>query len=96
MILVCDNLNTHTIGAFYEAFEPATAWSDPAGIPPHAQAWQLAEHCGERVSGVTRQCSRPPLRRADQRQRKRGLATRPTTSNAASTGNFASTTHGEN
>ena len=29
VILVCDNLNTHTRGAFYEAFEPATArcWS---------------------------------------------------------------------
>ena len=29
VILVCDNLNTHTIGAFYEAFDPATArcWS---------------------------------------------------------------------
>ena len=25
VILVCDNLNTHTIGAFYEAFDPATA-----------------------------------------------------------------------
>jgi hypothetical protein len=27
VILVCDNLNTHTIGAFYEAFDPATARS---------------------------------------------------------------------
>ena len=25
VIVVCDNLNTHTKGAFYEAFEPATA-----------------------------------------------------------------------
>jgi hypothetical protein len=25
VVLVCDNLNTHTRGAFYEAFEPATA-----------------------------------------------------------------------
>ena len=25
IILVCDNLNTHTKGAFYEAFEPAKA-----------------------------------------------------------------------
>ena len=25
VILVCDNLNTHTRGAFYEAFDPATA-----------------------------------------------------------------------
>jgi len=26
VILVCDNLNTHTMGALYEAFEPAEAW----------------------------------------------------------------------
>ena len=26
VILVCDNLNTHTRGALYEAFEPAEAW----------------------------------------------------------------------
>src|SRR5437588_12715343 len=25
VVLVCDNLNTHTKGAFYEAFEPETA-----------------------------------------------------------------------
>ena len=25
IILVCDNLDTHTTGAFYEAFEPAKA-----------------------------------------------------------------------
>ena len=25
VILVCDNLNTHTKGAFYEAFEPSRA-----------------------------------------------------------------------
>ena len=26
VILVCDNLNTHTMGALYEAFKPAEAW----------------------------------------------------------------------
>ncbi len=26
VILICDNLNTHTMGALYEAFEPAEAW----------------------------------------------------------------------
>ena len=25
VIVVCDNLNTHTIGAFYAAFDPARA-----------------------------------------------------------------------
>ena len=51
VILVCDNLNTHTIGAFYEAFDPATARSlvRRLEIPPHAQARQLAEHRRERV-----------------------------------------------
>ena len=50
VILVCDNLNTHTIGAFYEAFEPEKAGHRPAvGVLPHAQARQLAEHRRERV-----------------------------------------------
>ena len=51
VILVCDNLNTHTKGAFYEAFEPEKAQANraPAGIPPHAQARQLAEHRRERI-----------------------------------------------
>ena len=26
IILICDNLNTHKIGALYEAFVPAEAW----------------------------------------------------------------------
>jgi DDE superfamily endonuclease len=26
VILICNNLNTHTMGALYEAFEPAEAW----------------------------------------------------------------------
>ena len=49
--LVCDNLNTHTKGAFYEAFEPekAPARRTSPRVPLHAQAWQLAEHCGERT-----------------------------------------------
>ena len=32
VILVCDNLNTHTKGAFYEAFEPEQG---PRDRPPH-------------------------------------------------------------
>ncbi len=49
--LVCDNLNTHTKGAFYAAFAPATS----AGVHQadqlllHAQARQLAEHRRMRV-----------------------------------------------
>ena len=36
VIVVCDNLNTHTKGAFYESFEPE-------------RARQLAEYCRERA-----------------------------------------------
>jgi len=50
VILVCDNLNTHTKGAFYEAFEPEGEANRPqAGVPPYAQARQLAEHRRERA-----------------------------------------------
>ena len=49
VIVVCDNLNTHTMGAFYEAFEPsrARALVSRLEFPLHAQTRQLAEHCGE-------------------------------------------------
>ena len=41
VILVCDNLNTHTKGAFYEAFEPerARALVRTLGVLLHAEAW---------------------------------------------------------
>jgi hypothetical protein len=42
VVLVCDNLNTHTKGAFYEAFEPEKARA--IGVLLHAQARQLAQH----------------------------------------------------
>ena len=42
VILVCDNLNTHTLGAFYEAF----------GDCSYSEAWQLAECGGERFKFV--------------------------------------------
>jgi hypothetical protein len=58
VILVCDNLNTHTIGAFYEAFDPATAWSlirrlEFRHTPKHGSWLNIAEN--ER-SAMTRQC----------------------------------------
>jgi DDE superfamily endonuclease len=58
VILVCDNLNTHTIGAFYEAFDPATAWSligrlDIRHTPKHGSWLNIAEN---ELSALTRQC----------------------------------------
>ena len=51
VILVSDNLNTHTKGAFYEAFDPERARSLVRRLEflPHAQARQLVEHRRERV-----------------------------------------------
>ena len=56
--LVCDNLNTHTKGAFSDAFDPATAWSlirrlEFRHTPKHGSWLNLAEN--ER-SSLTRQC----------------------------------------
>jgi hypothetical protein len=58
VILVCDNLNTHTIGAFYEAFDPATAWSlirrlEIRHTPKHGSWLNIAEN---ELSALTRQC----------------------------------------
>ena len=60
VILVCDNLNTHTKGAFYEAFEPATARSlvqrvEFCHIPKHGSWLNIAEN---ELSAMTRQCVR--------------------------------------
>ena len=57
--LVCDNLNTHTAGAFYAAFEPEPARKLVARTRflPHAQARRLAQHRAEcERSAMTRQC----------------------------------------
>ena len=58
VILVCDNLNTHTIGAFYEAFDPATARSlvrrlEFRHTPKHGSWLNIAEN---ELSSMTRQC----------------------------------------
>lgn len=58
VILVCDNLNTHTKGAFYEAFDPATARELVKRIefrytPKHGSWLNIAE-C--ELSAMTRQC----------------------------------------
>lgn len=56
--LVCDNLNTHTKGAFYEAFEPERARRLVRRIefrytPKHGSWLNIAEN---ELSAMTRQC----------------------------------------
>ena len=56
--LVCDNLNTHTKGAFYETFEPGKARSLVRRIefcptPKHGSWLNIAEN---ELSSMTRQC----------------------------------------
>ena len=58
VILVCDNLNTHTKGAFYEAFEPEKARSIVRRLefrhtPKHGSWLNIAEN---ELSSMTRQC----------------------------------------
>ena len=58
VILVCDNLNTHTKGAFYEAFEPEQARSivkrlEFCHTPKHGSWLNIAEN---ELSSMTRQC----------------------------------------
>jgi hypothetical protein len=58
IILVCDNLNTHTKGAFYEAFEPERARQLVRRIefcytPKHGSWLNIAEN---ELSSLTRQC----------------------------------------
>jgi hypothetical protein len=58
VILVCDNLNTHTKGAFYEAFRPAAARAlvrrlDFRYTPKHGSWLNIAEN---ELSSMTRQC----------------------------------------
>lgn len=58
MILVCDQLNTHTKGAFYEVFEPERARQLVQRIefcytPKHGSWLNIAEN---ELSSLTRQC----------------------------------------
>jgi len=58
VILVCDNLNTHTKGAFYEAFAPETARAILRRLefrytPKHGSWLNIAEN---ELSSMTRQC----------------------------------------
>lgn len=58
IVLVCDNLNTHTMGAFYEVFEPERARAMVRRIefhytPKHGSWLNIAEN---ELSSMTRQC----------------------------------------
>jgi hypothetical protein len=58
VIVVCDNLNTHTMGAFYEAFPAAQARElvrriDVRYTPKHGSWLNIAEN---ELSSLTRQC----------------------------------------
>lgn len=58
VVLICDNLNTHTIGAFYETFPPAAARSlverlEIHHAPKHG-SWLNVAEC--ELSMLTRQC----------------------------------------
>lgn len=58
VILVCDNLNTHTKGAFYEAFKPQEARAYVKKLqfcytPKHGSWLNVAEN---ELSSLTRQC----------------------------------------
>jgi hypothetical protein len=60
VILVCDNLNTHTMGAFYETFAPAEARElvrriDFRYTPKHGSRLNVAEN---ELSSLHRQCLR--------------------------------------
>ncbi len=58
VIVVCDNLNTHTKGAFYEVFEPSRARELARRVefrhtPKHGSWLNIAEN---ELSSLTRQC----------------------------------------
>ncbi len=58
VLLVCDNLNTHTKGAFYDAFNPETARALLSRLefhytPKHGSWLNIAEN---ELSSMTRQC----------------------------------------
>ncbi len=80
IVLVMDNLNTHTPASLYEAFEPAEAkrLADKLDIhptPKHGSWLNIAEI---ELSVLARQClDRPDRQPRDAHPRGRGLAGRP-------------------
>ena len=50
VIVVCDNLNTHTKGAFYEAFPPVASTGEIQSLRDETSAWETFSN--ERQRGV--------------------------------------------
>ena len=71
VVLVCDNLNTHTLGAFYAVFEPPRARALPSAWRPvpsprtnsaRERGWQVKRGIAKGVSGAKRICRPKPTR----------------------------------
>ena len=98
VILVCDNLNTHTKGAFYEAFDAGKARSlvrrlEFCHTPKHGSWLNIAEN---ELSSMTRQCvtgRRFATIEDSAKRRPLGKST-ATLDNEASIGSSRSTTPG--
>jgi hypothetical protein len=58
VILVCDNLNTHTKGAFYEAFAPERARQ----LVRRIEFRHTPKHGGSEIAWTRPCCRRLPLR----------------------------------
>jgi DDE superfamily endonuclease len=100
VILVCDNLDTHTPGDFYEAFDAETARAlvrrlEFRHTPKHGSWLNIAE-C--ELSAMTRQCIKDRRsRRSTNCERRQVLGTSaPTTNSVESIGNSKSTMPGRN
>lgn len=65
VVLVMDNVNTHTIASLYQAFPPAKAYAlaSRGGDPPHPQARLLAQHRRDRAVLPDQAMPRPTHRR---------------------------------
>ena len=83
VILVSDNLNTHTKGAFYETFDPERARDLVRRIDflPYTKTRQLAEHRRKRTefpnTAVRRRSTNRRRRNATRRDRRPGPPTLP-------------------
>jgi DDE superfamily endonuclease len=71
VVLVMDNLNTHTIGSLYEAFEPAKAFPLAQRLEiHHPQTRLLAQHRRGRTLRPDPAVPRPPHRQPRHPQRR--------------------------
>jgi hypothetical protein len=79
VILVMDNLNTHTIASLYEAFPADKALEMAQRLEIHftPQTWELAEHGRDRVKRVEFPMLKPPDRQSiEAEERDPGVAAR--------------------